>query len=84
VALRIKGKGSVFHDVLVTGALSAALFEWKEIQESLKAKRIRAARQPHSGLFGPFCNAQSRSRGRFQTRCSLWVERRWTVFRFRS
>jgi integrase len=33
VALRIKGKGSVFQDVPVTGALSAALLEWKEIQE---------------------------------------------------
>ena len=41
VALRIKGKGSVFQDVPVTGALSAALLEWKAIQESFKARRIR-------------------------------------------
>ena len=41
VALRIKGKGSVFQDVPVTGALSAALLEWKDIQESFKARRIR-------------------------------------------
>jgi hypothetical protein len=33
VALRIKGKGSVFQDGPVTGALSAALLEWKDIQE---------------------------------------------------
>ena len=37
MALRIKGKGSVFHDVPVTGALSPALLEWKDIQEALKA-----------------------------------------------
>jgi integrase len=42
VALRIKGKGSVFQDVPVTGALSAALLEWKEIQEGFKGKRILA------------------------------------------
>jgi hypothetical protein len=42
VALRIKGKGSVYHDVPVTGALSAALLEWKDIQESFKARRIMA------------------------------------------
>jgi integrase len=41
VALRIKGKGSVFQDVPVTSALSAALLEWKEIQKSFKARRIR-------------------------------------------
>ena len=41
VALRIKGKGSVFQDVPVTGALSAALLEWKAIQEAFKARRIR-------------------------------------------
>jgi site-specific recombinase XerD len=41
VALRIKGKGSVFQDVPVTGALSAALLEWKDIQEGSKARRIR-------------------------------------------
>ena len=45
VALRIKGKGSVFHDVPVTGALSAALLEWKDIQESFKARRIRWPRR---------------------------------------
>ena len=37
MALRIKGKGSVFQDVPVTGALSAALLEWKDIQEGFKA-----------------------------------------------
>jgi site-specific recombinase XerD len=42
VALRIKGKGSVFQDVPVTGALSGALLEWKDIQESFKARRILA------------------------------------------
>jgi integrase len=42
VALRIKGKGSVFQDVPVTGVLSAALLEWKGIQESFKGKRILA------------------------------------------
>jgi integrase len=42
VALRIKGKGSVFNDVPVPERLSAALLEWKEIQESFKAKRILA------------------------------------------
>jgi site-specific recombinase XerD len=41
VALRIKGKGSVFQDVPVTGALSAALLEWKDVQESFKARRMR-------------------------------------------
>jgi integrase len=30
VALRIKGKGSVFQDVPVTGPLTAALLEWKD------------------------------------------------------
>ena len=40
VALRIKGKGSVFQDVPVTG-LSAALLEWKDFQEDFKARRIR-------------------------------------------
>jgi integrase/recombinase XerC len=42
VALRIKGKGSVFHDVPVTGSLSVGLLEWKDIQESFKARRIMA------------------------------------------
>jgi len=42
VALRIKGKGSVFQDVPVTGALSAALLEWRGIQEGFKARRIRS------------------------------------------
>ena len=37
----IKGKGSVFQDVPVTGALSAALLEWKDIQEGFKARRVR-------------------------------------------
>ena len=40
MALRTKGKGSVFPDVPVTGALSAALLEWKAIQEGFKVKRI--------------------------------------------
>jgi integrase len=42
VAMRIKGKGSVFQDVPVTGALSAALLEWKDIQEGFKGRRILA------------------------------------------
>ena len=41
MALRIKGKGSVFQDVPVTGALSAALLEWRDIQEGFKVRRIR-------------------------------------------
>jgi hypothetical protein len=40
VALRIKGKGSVFQDVPVPGLLSASLLEWKAIQESFKGRRI--------------------------------------------
>jgi hypothetical protein len=35
-------KGSVFHDVPVAGRLSAALLEWKAMQERFKGKRIRA------------------------------------------
>jgi hypothetical protein len=42
VALRIKGKGCVFHDVPVPERLSAALVEWKDIQESFKVRRIMA------------------------------------------
>jgi integrase/recombinase XerC len=42
VALRIKGKGSVFQDVPVTGALSQALKEWKALQEGFKGRRILA------------------------------------------
>jgi integrase len=42
VALRIRGKGSVFQDVPVTGALSQALREWKAIQEGFKGRRILA------------------------------------------
>jgi integrase len=42
VALRIKGKGSVFQDVLVPGRLSAELLEWKAIQEGFKGRRILA------------------------------------------
>jgi integrase len=42
VALRIRGKGSVFQDVPVTGALSQALKEWKAIQEKFKGRRILA------------------------------------------
>ena len=42
MALRIKGKGSVFQHVPVTGVLSAALLEWKGNQESFKGKRILA------------------------------------------
>jgi hypothetical protein len=41
VALRIKGKGGVFQDVPVTGALSATLLEWKGLQEGFKGRRIR-------------------------------------------
>ena len=40
VALRIKGKGSVFQDVPVPGRLSQALLEWKAVQESFKGRRI--------------------------------------------
>jgi len=40
VALRIKGKGSVFQDVPVPGRLSAALLEWKALQEAFKGRRI--------------------------------------------
>jgi len=42
VVLRIKGKGSVFQDVPVPGRLSAALLEWKSIQEGFKGRRIMA------------------------------------------
>ena len=42
VALRIKGKGSVFQDVPVPGRLSAALLEWKVVQEGFKGRRILA------------------------------------------
>ena len=42
VALRIKGKGSVFQDVPVPGRLSAALLEWKALQEKFKGRRIMA------------------------------------------
>jgi integrase len=42
LALCITGKGSVFHDVPVPERLSAALLEWKGIQESFKARRIMA------------------------------------------
>jgi len=42
VALRIKGKGSVFQDVPVPERLSAALLEWKGVQEGFKGRRIVA------------------------------------------
>ena len=42
VALRIKGKGSVFQDVPVPGRLGQALREWKEVQENFKGRRILA------------------------------------------
>ena len=42
VALRIKGKGSVFQDVPVPGRLIAALLEWKALQEKIKGRRIMA------------------------------------------
>ena len=42
VALRIKGKGSVFQDVPVPGRLGAALLEWKRVQEGFKGRRILA------------------------------------------
>jgi integrase len=43
VALRIKGKGSVFQHVPVRGRLSQALLEWKAVQETFKGRRIMAA-----------------------------------------
>jgi integrase len=42
VALRIKGKGSVFQDVPVPGRLSQTLLDWKAIQERFKGRRILA------------------------------------------
>jgi integrase len=42
VALRIRSKGSVFHDIPVPGRLSAALLGWKDIQDGFKALRIMA------------------------------------------
>ena len=36
------GKGSVFQDVPVPGRLSAALLEWKGVQEGFKGRRILA------------------------------------------
>ena len=36
------GKGSVFHDVPVPARLSAALLEWKALQEKFKGRRIMA------------------------------------------
>ena len=42
VALRIKGKGGVFHDVPVPARLSAALSEWRDVQEEFKRRRIMA------------------------------------------
>ena len=42
VALRIKGKGSVFQDVPVPGRLGQALREWKTLQENFKGRRILA------------------------------------------
>jgi integrase/recombinase XerC len=42
VALRIKGKGSVFQDVPAPASLSLALWEWKDVQERFKARRIFA------------------------------------------
>ena len=42
VALRIKGKGSVFQDVPVPARLSAALLDWKALQEGFKGRRILA------------------------------------------
>jgi integrase len=38
VALRIKGKGSIFQDVPVPERLSAALLEWKRVQEKYKGR----------------------------------------------
>lgn len=40
VALRIKGKGSVFQDVPVPESLGRALREWQAVQEQCKARRI--------------------------------------------
>jgi integrase len=42
VAFRIKGKGSMFQDVPVSGRLSRPLLEWKDIQDGFKARRIMA------------------------------------------
>ncbi len=42
MALRIKGKGSVFQDVPVPGRLSQTLLDWKAIQERFKGRRILA------------------------------------------
>ena len=44
VALRIKAKGSVFQDVPVPERLSAALIEWKALQENFKGRRILCPR----------------------------------------
>jgi hypothetical protein len=45
----MQGKGSVSHDVPVPGRLSAALLEWKDIQESFKGQRIKIAFATHFG-----------------------------------
>ena len=42
MALRIKGKGSVFQDVPVPERLSAELREWKALQENFKGRRMMA------------------------------------------
>ena len=42
VAPRIKGNGSMFHDMPVPDRLNAALLKWRDIQESFKARRIMA------------------------------------------
>jgi site-specific recombinase XerD len=39
-----QGKGSIFQDVPVPGRLSAALLEWKNLQERFKGRRIMADR----------------------------------------
>ena len=66
VALRIKGKGSVFHDVPVPPRLSAGLLEWKDMQESFKARRIMAsggiALRDRSLCWGVFGGAQEFSK----------------------
>jgi integrase len=60
VALRIKGKGSVFQEVPVPGRLSAALLEWKALHEKSKGRRPRL-----SGLASPIRLAGIRSSGGF-------------------
>ena len=62
MALRIKGKGSVFQDVPVPGRLSAALLEWKALQEAFKGRRIlRHGGITFAGVRGWKVSAEKRS-----------------------